>query len=184
MSNVYCIKPLHKKSVYWRVEMYRENPDGTTSWFNMEELFRWGQGFVEEEIDLPYKDTNLAYCKTNIGWGTEFDDSINVDWEFSDDITEEEQERIKSCYFDGDEDDEYERGGAAWLHEGNHDWQFEDEYVMIAAPFEIDYTDDYGTIIKENIELKERPPLNPNAAWPFGPSSTANIFNSIEETDK
>jgi len=181
MTNVYCIKPLEKKSVYWRVEMYRNNPDGTTSWFNMEELYRWGQGFVEEESDLPYKDTPIAYCKTDIGWGSEFDDSINVDWEFSDDITEEEQERIKTCYFDGDEDDEYERGGAAWLYEGNHDWQFEDEYVMIAKPFQVDYTDDYGTMIKENIELKELPPLNPTAAWPFGPSTTANIFNIKEE---
>jgi hypothetical protein len=36
-------------------------------------------------------------------------------------------------------------------------------------------------MIKENIELKELPPLNPTAAWPFGPSTTANIFNIKEE---
>ena len=182
MANVYCINPLEKKSIYWRVEMYRENPDGTTSWFNMEELFRWGQGFIDGDLDinLPYKDNKIVYCKSDIGWGCDFDDTISVDWEFSEDITEEEQEHIKSCYFDGDPDDEYERGGAAWLHEGNHDWQFEDDSVIVLAPFQVDYADDNGNIIEENIELHDRPPLNPNAAWPFGPSSTANIFNSSE----
>ena len=169
MANVYCIKPLEKKSISWRVEMFRENDDGSTSWFNMEELYRWGQGFIEEDLDsnLPWKGDRLAYCKTDAGWGCEFEDSISVDWEFSDDITEEEQEHIKQCYYDGDPNDEYERGGAAWLYEGDHKWQFEDDYVIVLAPFSVDYCTVSGDIIKENIELKERPPLDPNAAWPF-----------------
>jgi hypothetical protein len=173
MSNVYCIKPLEKKSISWRVEMFRENSDGSTSWFNMEELYRWGQGFIEEDLDsnLPYKGDRTVYCKTDAGWGCEFDDSISVDWEFSDDISEEEQEHIKNCYYDGDPNDEYERGGAAWLYEGNHDWQFEDDYVIVLAPFSVDYATDNGDIINEDIELKERPPINPNTAWPWSNSN-------------
>lgn len=169
MSNVYCIKPLEKKSISWRVEMFRENNDGSISWFNMEELYRWGQGFIEGDLDcnLPWKGDHSAYCKTDAGWGCEFEDSINVDWEFSDDITEEEQEHIKQCYYDGDPNDEYERGGAAWLYEGEHDWQFEDDYVIVLAPFKVDYATDNGDIITENVELKERPKLDPNKAWPF-----------------
>jgi hypothetical protein len=160
MDKVYCIKPLEKKSISWRVEMYRENEDGSISWFNMEELYRWGQGFVEADMDsnLPYKDSTLAYCKTNVGWGCEFEDSINIDWEFSDDISELDQQEIKELYYEG---------GAGWLFDGEHDWQTEDDYVIVLSPFQIDLCDDDGTIIEENIELKERPPLDKNAAWPF-----------------
>jgi len=160
MDKVYCIKPLEKKSISWRVEMYRENDDGSISWFNMEELYRWGQGFIEADMDsnLPYKDSTLVYCKTNVGWGCEFEDSINIDWEFSDDISELEQQEIKELYYEG---------GASWLFDGEHDWQTEDDYVIVLAPFSVDYASDNGDIINENVELKERPPLDKNAAWPF-----------------
>ena len=160
MANVYCIKPLEKKSISWRVEMYRENEDGSISWFNMEELYRWGQGFIEEELDcnLPWKGDNSAHCRTDAGWGCEFEDSISIDWEFSDDIPELEQQEIKESYYEG---------GAAWLFDGEHDWQTEDDYVIVLAPFSVDLATDNGDIIKENVELRERPPLNPNAAWPF-----------------
>jgi len=160
MSNVYCIKPLEKKSISWRVEMFRENSDGSISWFNMEELYRWGQGFIDEDLDcnLPWKGDKLAYCKTDAGWGCEFEDSISIDWEFSDDISELEQQEIKELYYEG---------GAGWLFDGEHDWQTEDDYVIVLAPFSVDYSDSNGDIITENVELKERPPLDPNAAWPF-----------------
>ena len=160
MANVYCIKPLEKKSISWRVEMYRKNEDGSISWFNMEELYRWGQGFIEEDLDcnLPWKGDNSAHCRTDAGWGCEFEDSISIDWEFSDDIPELEQQEIKELYYEG---------GAAWLFDGEHDWQIEDDYVIVLAPFSVDFASDNGDIIKENVELKERPPLDPNAAWPF-----------------
>ena len=162
MANVYCIKPLEKKSISWRVEMYRENEDGSISWFNIEELYRWGQGFIEEDLDcnLPWKGDNSAFCKTDVGWGCEFEDSINIDWEFSDDISELEQQEIKESYYEG---------GASWLFDGEHDWQIEDDYVIVLAPFSVDYASDNGDIITENVELKDRPPLDPNAAWPFSP---------------
>ena len=160
MANVYCIKPLEKKSISWRVEMFRENSDGSISWFNMEELYRWGQGFIEEDLDcnLPWKGDNSAHCRTDAGWGCEFEDSISIDWEFSEDIPELEQQEIKESYYEG---------GAAWLFDGEHDWQTEDDYVIVLAPFSVDYASDNGDIITENVELKERPPLDPNAAWPF-----------------
>ena len=160
MSNVYCIKPLEKKSISWRVEMYRENEDGSISWFNMEELYRWGQGFIEGDLDcnLPWKGDHSAHCKTDAGWGCEFEDSISIDWEFSDDIPELEQQEIKELYYEG---------GAAWLFDGEHDWQYEDDYVIVLAPFSVDLATDNGDIIKENVELKERPPLDPSKAWPF-----------------
>ena len=48
---VYRITPLEKKSIFIVYEMFRENDDGSISWFNVEDHYRWGQGFVEEDMD-------------------------------------------------------------------------------------------------------------------------------------
>ena len=72
--------------------------------------------------------------------------------------SQDKAQEIKESYYEG---------GAAWLFDGEHDWQTEDDYVIVLAPFSVDYASDNGDIIKENVKLKERPPLDPNAAWPF-----------------
>jgi hypothetical protein len=156
--SVYLIKPLHKKSVVYHVEMFRENPDGSISWFNLDETYRWGQGFIESDLDcnLPYIDDNVAYTKQDAGWGCEFDDSISVEFEFSDDIDEVEQREIRELYYEG---------GASWLYDGEHDWQEEDAAVHILAPFQVSLCEDDGTVIEETVKLKARP--DPNTSWPF-----------------
>ena len=150
MSRVYLIKPLEKKSIVYHVEMFRENEDGSTSWFNIDETYRWGQGFIESDMDcnLPWEGDPIAYCKPDGGWGCEFDDSISIDWEFSDDIKES-----------------YYEGNATWLFDGDHDWQEEDSAIHVIAPYQIDLCEDDGTVIEENIKLKSRP--EPSNAWPF-----------------
>ena len=45
MNKVYRITPLEKKSIVYHVEMYRHNKDGTISWFDLDETFRWGARF-------------------------------------------------------------------------------------------------------------------------------------------
>jgi hypothetical protein len=169
VANVYLIKPLEKKSIVWRVEMFRENTDGTISWFNINETYRWGQGFVDGELDcnLPYEGDLVAYAKNDCGWGSELEDSCAIDWEFSDDLTEEDQEFIKNCYYDGNPDDENvpDIGGAAWLFDGIHDWQVEDDYLEIIGPYQISLCDHDGTVIEENIKLKPRP--DPRTSWPW-----------------
>lgn len=160
MSRVYRITPLEKKSVIYHVEMFRDNPDGSTSWFNLDETYRWGQGFIEEDLDcnLPYKGDLIAYTKQDAGWGCEFDDSINIEFEFSDDLTEDEQEAIREAYYEG---------GAGWMYDGEHDWQEEDSAVHILAPFQVSLCEDDGTIVIPEVELKPRP--NPSTSWPFSP---------------
>ncbi len=161
MSRVYLIKPLEKKSIIWHVEMYRTNPDGSISWFNLDETYRWGQGFVEGDLDcnLPWEGDPVAYARADIGWGCEFDDSISIEWEFSDDISEEEQEDIKNAYYDG---------GAGWLYDGEHDWCEEDCAVHIYGPYQVDFCESDGTIVEENIKLKPKP--DPRTSWPFSQS--------------
>jgi len=158
MSNVYLIRPLEKKSIVYHVEMFRENEDGSISWFNIDETYRWGQGFIEEDMDcnLPWEGDPVAYAKTDAGWGCEFDDSVSIEWEFSDDISETEQQELKELYYEG---------GSGWLYDGEHDWQEEDCAVHIIAPYQVDLCEEDGTVIEENIKLKQRP--EPGNNWPF-----------------
>ena len=158
MSRVYRIRPLEKKSISAVYEMFRDNPDGSTSWFNVEDHYRWGQGFIEEDMsaNLPYQDSKTSYCDPRAGWGAELDDSVACHFEFSDDITEEEQQAIK---------DAYSEGGAGWLYEGNHNWEFEDDAIIVIAPFQVDLCEEDGTVVEENVKLEPRP--DPRTSWPF-----------------
>lgn len=158
MSKVYRVVPLEKKSIAAHYEMFRENKDGSISWFNIEDHYRWGQGFIEEDMDcnLPYEGDDTAYCKNDCGWGSELDDQVAVFFEFSDDLSEQEQQEIKNAYYEG---------GAGWLYDGDHEWQFEDDSIVVTAPFKIDLCEQDGTVIEANIKLKARP--EPSTAWPF-----------------
>lgn len=160
---VYRITPLEKKSISITYEMYRENVDNSISWFNIEDSYRWGQGFIDEDMDanLPYQDSKTAVCDPRSGWGAELDDSVYCEFEFSEDISEQEQEEIKQAYYEG---------GAAWLFDGEHEWQEEHSYIEVLAPFRVDLCESDGTVIKENCELESRPqPTGTTvaAAWPF-----------------
>ena len=169
MSRVYCIKPLEKKSIIWYIEMYRKNADDSISWFNIIETYRWGQGFIDEELacNLPWEGDRVANARNDCGWGSELEDSCAIDWEFSDDLSEDEQEFIKQCYYDGNPEDDNipDIGGAAWLFDGIHDWCVEDDYLEIIGPYQISFCEDDGTIIEENIKLSPRP--DPNTSWPW-----------------
>ena len=164
--NVYLIKPLEKKSIVYHVEMYRSNKDGSISWFNIDETYRWGQGFIEEDMDcnLPFEGDAVAYCKTDGGWGCEFDDTVSCWFEYSDDMSDEEKEAIETAYHEG---------GAGWLYDGEHDWQEEDSAVHVLAPFHVSLCDDSGAVIEENVKLKPRPePITGTNAWPFTTQET------------
>ena len=115
MSKVYLIKPLEKKSICWNIELFRDNADGSTSWVNIEDHYRWGQGFVEDESELPFSDDSEHNVDPSIGWGCELEDLCAVDFEFDDSFTDEEKEEIEELWANGDPNDEYERSGAAWL---------------------------------------------------------------------
>ena len=167
----YRITPLEKKSISITYEMFRENTDGSISWFNVEDHYRWGQGFIAEDMDcnLPSKGDQQAYCKADEGEyeGCDFDDQIACWFEFSDDISEEEQEEIKKNYLEGNDDGQM---GAGWLFDGEHDWQEEDSYVIVLGPYKVEFCKEDGTVIQEvelkTIEEKIAEHKN-NGEWPF-----------------
>ncbi len=149
MTNVYLIKPLEKKSICWHIEMYRENADGSTSWFTVNDHYRWGQGFIEEEnsCELPYENDEQVCTQTGIGFGAELDDRHACFFDFSDDVTDSDREIIKSLY---------REGGSGWLFDGDHDWREENDYLIIDAPYQVSLCNEDGTVIEEHVTLKAR----------------------------
>ena len=51
-----------------------------------------------------------------------------------------------------------------WIYDGEHDWQVEDDYVIVYAPFLVTLCEADGTVIKQ-VSLEPRP--DPNTSWPF-----------------
>lgn len=140
----YTITPLEKKSIYIVYEMYRENEDGSISWFNVEDHYRWGRGFIAEDMEcnLSSADSNTQYCKPDEGEyeGCEFDDGVACFFEFSEDLSDEEKEAIEQAYYDG---------GAGWLFDGEHEWQEEDAYVVVLGPYKVEFCEEDGTVIRQ-----------------------------------
>ena len=72
---LYRIKPTDKKSIKIVYDVYKKHPDGTTVGWTVSELYRWGQGFVESEDELPYSDDRHILIDPAIGDGCELDRS-------------------------------------------------------------------------------------------------------------
>jgi hypothetical protein len=159
MSILYRIKPTDKKSIEAFYDVFKRMPDGTIKGWNVKETYRWGQGFVENEDELPYSDDRYHCVDPTIGWGCELEDLCAVDFEFDDSFIDEEKAEIEQLWEDG---------GASWLYDGEHDWEVEDDSITILGPFEVDKIDEnvYNESI-EVIELKPRPPFVATTAWPF-----------------
>lgn len=138
----YKITPLQKKSIRNIYELERENEDGTTSELNIIELYRFGFGFVESEDDLPCEGDSIAYANSNSGEneGSDLDDSISCEFEYSDDISEEERESIENLYV--------ELGGS-WVYDGDHSWQVKNDYLEIDSPYKVEHVDKDGVLIEE-----------------------------------
>jgi hypothetical protein len=161
---LYRIKPLHKKSIEALYDAV--DKDNNRRW-SVTETYRWGQGFVEDESELPFSDDSEHNVDPSIGWGCELEDLCAVDFEFDESFTEEEKEEIEELWANGDPNDEYERSGAAWLYDYSN-WEVEGDTITILGPFTVDKIDEdvYNESI-ETVELKQRPPFVATTAWPF-----------------
>ena len=159
MAILYRIKPSDKKSVEAYYDVYSKDEQGNIRGWSVTELYRWGQGFVEDESELPFSDDRYHSVDPTIGWGCELEDLCAVDFEFDDSFTEEEKEEIEQLWADG---------GAGWLYDGDHIWEVEEDTITILGPFVVDKIDeDVYNVSIETVELKPRPPFVATTAWPF-----------------
>ena len=159
MAILYRIKPADKKSVEAYYDVFSKDEQGNIRSWSVTELYRWGQGFVEDIDELPFSDDRYHCVDPTIGWGCELEDLCAVDFEFDDSFTEEEKKEIEQLWEDG---------GAGWLYDGEHDWEVEEDTITILGPFTVDKIDEdvYNEVI-ETVELKQRPPFVATTAWPF-----------------
>ena len=159
MAILYRIKPTDKKSVEAYYDVYSKDEQGNIRGWSVTETYRWGQGFVEDEGELPYSDDKEHTVDPTIGWGCELEDLCACWFEFDDSFTDEEKAEIEQAWEDG---------GAGWLFDGEHDWQVEYDSITIYGPYTVDKIDEevYNASI-ETVELKPRPPFEATNAWPF-----------------
>ena len=163
MAKQYRITPLEKKSVYYKLEMYRKNNDGSISWFNTDECWRWGQGFLDEDEDIiPYDLPTEVDCSADRGWGCEFEDQVSCYFEFSVDLSEHERNEVEECY---------RNGGLGWATDGDHSWEIEDDTVTILEPYQVDLVDfETLAVIKENVKFPSKQEIIPgDNPWPLPP---------------
>jgi hypothetical protein len=173
VAKLYRITPLEKKSIEAFYDVFEELPDGTTRGWTVTETWRWGYGFRElDEPPMTYEcDTegmHGVHCRASIGWGCELDDLCAVWFQFDDSYTEEEQQEIKD-FWHGDKTDEDGRYGAAWLFDGDHNWQLEEDHIRILPPLKIDLIDEevYNECIEENVQPQDPESISSSASWPF-----------------
>ena len=167
MARLYRITPVDKKSIYAVYDVYKTDDNGETRGFVVRELYRWGVGF--RELDEPvYAEDKWIICNPQLGWGNDLDDGISIDFEFDGEWTDEEKEDIEDKWANGDPEDPDSRCSAAWLYDYSV-WEVEEDYIEIIGPFKVDIVDEdvYNETIEENIELKSRPKIDSNSAWPF-----------------
>lgn len=179
MTKVYRITPLEKKNAEIIYDVF-EDKEGQLRNFHIEELYRWGLGFREETdpvTEYEYSTKAIA-CPTDVGYGQELDDLINVSFDFDESFSEEEKDEIKELWYEG---------GASWLYDGEHNWEVDHSSITIYGPVQIDLIDDMtGEVFEENIvpEIESSPmewkTISDEAAsaWPFP------VQKNFGETDK
>ena len=144
MERLYRITPLEKKNVEYFVDVYEKLPDGTIRGFDVTEVWRWGYGFREEDDPVwKFEAEGRVHCRPEVGWGCELDDLIAVYVNFSDGFTDEEKAEIEALCR-GEREDEDGRWGTAWIYDGDHAWEIEDDHVCVLAPVKIDLVDADG----------------------------------------
>lgn len=158
MKILYRVRPEYKKSVDSFCEVVGQDNNGNERRWSVTETYRWGQGFVEDLSELPYKDDFEHTFDFSVGWGSELDDLCSIDFEFDESFTDEEREQIEQ---------NWDEGGRGWLDESS-EWTAEYEDITIRGPFIVDKIDEevYNVSI-EDVELQNRPAFVATTAWPF-----------------
>lgn len=154
-ETAYVVRPTEKKSISRRYIIFENQENGNLRRFDVEEHYRWGQGFLISQSDLPDINATEVFCQGDVGnLYHNLDDIIDIWFTFDENFTEEEQEFIRKNYVDGDDNGHMMTG---WVYEGSHGKNFDvdDEQIVILAPFEIDlvYADN-GEVIQSNIKLE------------------------------
>lgn len=153
--NLFRIRPVEKKSIEYFVDLYEVLPDGTKRGFDVTHYYRWGQGFRTEDNPVYADELRTVYCNPETGLGSELDDLCGADVNFDDGkFSQEEQDHIRALLSYETEDDDG-LSGLAWIYDGDHNFQVDDDHIAIIGPVQIDLVNAHGEVISENISPEE-----------------------------
>jgi hypothetical protein len=144
MSRVYQVISLEKKNVVVTYEIFEDMGNNNIRGWQIEETYRWGAGYrsVDDPISEWETNNNGIYCDFSLG--SESDDLIACYYQFDEGFTDQEK---------ADLEQKWEEGGAAWLYDGEHNWEVENANVVIYGPVKINLIDELtGDIIEEDIK--------------------------------
>lgn len=92
----------------------------------IEEWFQWGQGYVDANQNINADD---PYVECDISLGSEFEDTVAVNYSFSgDNWNEKARHRIQK---------DYTKGAVDRIIENDDDWYLTESKFYINAPFRI-----------------------------------------------
>ena len=142
--------PEHKKHIDMVYEMYRNNKNGSLSTLDIRETWRFGAGFTEcdDESIKTWARQDVYYVDNRSGENeaSEFDDLIDVQFHFSDDVLQKERDKFIDAYHSGDKQG---RRGGSFIYEGAHKWEIETDSVEVYAPARVDLCDESGIVIRK-----------------------------------
>jgi len=131
-------------------ELYRRNKDGSISNLDIREVWRFGVGFAEcDDETVKSWPRQKVYKVDNISGeseSSEFDDLIDVEFDFSADISQKERDKFIDTYYSGDKQG---RTGAGFIYEGEHKWEIEEDSVEVFSPVQVDLCDKDGNVIRK-----------------------------------
>jgi hypothetical protein len=137
----WTLKTLHKKNAVERQHWYKDGKE-----IIREEGYRWGTFYCESdeqpEIDL-VNDDGYEIGQDEYEWELEeLDDGCWADWEFPDDMSEEEQEEIQNAW-----DEDFYEGMEAL------GWSCDDTDYILHGPLEL--SDEDGNVVGSGLEDEE-----------------------------
>lgn len=154
-DTAYVVRPTEKKSICAKYLIIETLEDGDTKWFNVDEHYRWGRGFITDKNNLPKATDEEVICDFDVGSiSHNLDDGVATWFEFDELYDEDDQDYIRTNYNEGDDEGHSQTG---WLFEGSHGRNFDIEEcsIVVTAPFEVDLIDiNTGEVIEANIKLK------------------------------
>lgn len=146
----YKFTPVANKHIDVVLEMYRKNKNGTISNVDVREVWSAGVGFLEcEDEAIKTWEEERVYTVDNYSGeneGCEFEGLVDVEFDFSDDVSQKERDKFIKAYYDGDKQG---RSGASFLYEGQHEWSIEVDYVEVFSPARIELCDENGEVIRQ-----------------------------------
>jgi hypothetical protein len=152
----YVVRPKQKKAISQVFHVVERCSDGSGRRFKVEEMYRWGRGYLTPTDVIPSNGQASVRCQIDTDYLEPYlEDGVGNFFDFDGAYSDVEKAEIRDGW-NGDVDNNisYSEG---WALGGEHRFNFdiEDSYILIfGGKFEVDIVDEKsGEVIARNVEL-------------------------------